>query len=80
MTLSIVFHLYDEPMSQMAKNMEVLGSVSHDLPAPVTVQSVTHSSPSCLPCRVFGFQLSLGTLALLILLSGLGIASHFLNE
>lgn len=52
------------------------------LPGPQSpVRSPTsHLTPSCLPCRITGFKLSLGVLALLIVLAVLGLASRFLDE
>lgn len=39
-----------------------------------------HVSASCLSCRITGFRLSLGSLALLMVLGALGIANSFLDE
>lgn len=72
------------PMAKTS-NMDIPGHVNHaqatlGSQGNLTIAPAGYFSPSCPPCRMTGFLLSLGVLALLALLGALGIASSFLDE
>lgn len=63
--------------------MEILGSVNCQWATPGHPRVITVAFYQCLPhppCRIAGFRLSLGSLALLTILGALGIANSFLDE
>lgn len=76
MWLSIPSNLGGESKFSNDKNLGILEMSTMSF---ITVASQPLSL-SCLPCRIMGFRLSLGILALLTVLGALGIANSFLDE